>query len=249
MLTFDFNSVWHLLLGMWWPLVRILALMMTAPIYSSRNIPVRYKVLAGIVITAVVAPGLPPAPEGDFLMLLLQQILVGAVLGFSVQLVFAAVEMAGDFIGLQIGLGFATLVDPVNSHQTPVTGSFFSILAMLVFLSMNGHLMLIAQVADSFTVIPISSDVTAGFNFLTLTHWGSEVFRLGFMLAMPVVTTILICNIALGVLARIAPQLSIFSVGFALTLSVGMLMLMVSLPYLAAPLERALSSPLWLQAR
>ncbi len=249
-MSFSFDTLAALFAAMFWPFVRMLALFSSAPILSNRAIPMRVRVLLALLITIVVAPNVaPPPPGADPFGLLLQQLLVGFVVGFSMRIVFAAIEYAGDVAGLQIGLGFAMFVDPTNSRQTPLIGSFLNLLAMLVFLSINGHLMLIASLVESFQVVPLSGPIGGGFDFLSIANWGAEMFRIGFTLALPIITAILLVNISLGVMARVAPQLSIFSVGFSLTLMIGLVMLYWLLPYFAVPLEQHLSTPLWMKTR
>ena len=141
--------------------------------------------------------------------MLLQQVMIGLVLGFVVTIVFSAIEMAGDFIGLQMGLSFATFVDPQTSGQTPLVGSFLGILAALVFLTIDGHLLLIAAIVDSFQVLPIGTDMGGIFNQDDLLRWGSDMFRIGLHLALPPLAAILLSNLALGVLTRSAPQLNL----------------------------------------
>lgn len=249
-MSFSFDTLAGLFATMFWPFVRMLALFSSAPILSNRAIPMRVRVLLALLITFVVAPNVtPPPPGADPFGLLLQQLLVGFVVGFSMRIVFAAIEYAGDVAGLQIGLGFAMFVDPTNSRQTPLIGSFLNLLAMLIFLSINGHLMLIASLVESFQVVPLAGPIGGGFDFLSIANWGAEMFRIGFTLALPIITAILLVNISLGVMARVAPQLSIFSVGFSLTLMVGLVMLYWLLPYFAVPLEQHLSTPLWMKTR
>jgi flagellar biosynthetic protein FliR len=229
-----------------WPFVRVMALIMSAPILSSRSTPARVKIGLGILIAFTVSPLVSPAPEGaDVVILLIQNVLVGVIIGFSLRLIFAAIEFAGDIAGLQIGLGFALLIDPMSSRQTPLIGNFFGVLASLVFLAINGHLMLITQLVESFTVIPLHSQSLNIINFSVIVSWGSELFKIALLLSLPVVIVLLIVNITLGIMARVAPQLSIFSVGFSLSLVVGLLVLWASLPYFAAPFEHYFSTPLW----
>jgi flagellar biosynthetic protein FliR len=161
------------------------------------------------------------------------------------RLIFAAIDFAGDIAGLQIGLGFALLIDPMSSRQTPLMGNFFGILASLVFLSINGHLILIVQLVESFNVIPPSSETLHAINFSIIVSWGGELFKIALLLSLPVIVVLLMVNISLGIMARVAPQLSIFSVGFSLSLVIGLFVLWASLPYFAAPFERYLSTPLW----
>ncbi|WP_028312546.1 flagellar biosynthetic protein FliR [Derxia gummosa] len=255
MVSFSFEQVWNLLVQFWWPFVRLLALFGTAPVLSHRSIPTRFRVLGALVLAIVLAPAIPDAAtvsNGGALEnvgTLLRQLMVGFVIGFSMRLVFAAVEYAGDLAGLQMGLSFATFVDPQNARQTPLLGSFLSLFATMLFLSADGHLMLIAQLAESFRVIPVLGPVTAGFDLLGIASWGSQLFTIGFNLALPVIVAILVCNMALGVMARVAPQLSIFNVGFAVTLLVGLFIVAMMLPLLGAPLDRLFNDPLWTRVR
>ncbi|WP_424192105.1 flagellar biosynthetic protein FliR [Ampullimonas aquatilis] len=233
-----------------WPFVRILSLFTFAPVLSQRNIPQRVKLASAVVLTIVIAPLIPdfarPVLQDIYsvqgIVLLAEQLLVGFVMGFSLKLVFAAMETAGEFIGLQMGISFATFVDPQNARPTPIIGSLMNILAMLVFLGLNGHLSLIMSIAESFTVVPISSDAHAGFNWLALTQQGGQLFALGLHLALPIIAVIMICNMALAVLARSAPQINIFSISFAITMLAGLFALFAMLPGLSQLLETALGT-------
>lgn len=248
MISLNFSQIWEVFSALWWPFVRFMALIMSAPILSSRAMPLRVKILLGFLLATTIAPLVTaPVPNSDFLLLLIQNILVGIIIGFSLRLIFAAIEFAGDIAGLQIGLGFALLIDPMSSRQTPLIGNFFGVLASLVFLAINGHLMLIIQLVESFKVIPLNGEGLQLINFSVVVSWGSELFKIALLLSLPVVVVLLIVNISLGIMARIAPQLSIFSVGFSLSLVVGLLVLWVSLPYFAAPFERYLATPLWVK--
>jgi flagellar biosynthetic protein FliR len=227
-----------------WPFVRILALLGTAPILHDQTVAARVKIGLAIAITILVAPTLPaPAVRlgsGDALFVLVQQLLIGAALGFAMRIVFAAVEMAGDQIGLQMGLSFAGFIDPQSGAPSPLLGSFLGLLAALIYLSLNGHLHLIAALVESFTVWPIAPTGTAAIDVARLVGWGGAVFRLGLHLALPVLATMLLVNLALGVLARSAPQLNIFAVGFPATLLAGFAVLIATLPHFGPALQRAL---------
>lgn len=246
MISLSFNQLWEPFAALWWPFVRIMALLMTAPIFSARSVPGRVKILLGLVIAFTIAPLVAAPPPGtDFLLLLAQNMLVGSIIGFSLRIIFSAVELAGDLAGLQIGLGFALLFDPLSSRQSPLIGSFFGLLTSLIFLSINGHLMLITQLVESFSVVPLSGHSLAQLDVITVAGWGSELFKIALLLALPVVVVLLIVNLTLGIMARVAPQLSIFSIGFSVSLIAGLVTLTLTLPYLAAPIEHYLSTPLW----
>lgn len=212
-----------------WPFVRALALLMTAPLISHASVPNRVKVGLAFAIAIVVAPLVPPnlpspaSPEA--LGTLVYQVAVGAVIGLSARLAFAAVELAGEMIGLQMGLSFATFIDPQNSQPAPLIGSFLGLIAMLVFLAVDGHLALVGSLAESFRVSPASF-----LDMKAVVRWGSEMFRFGLHISLPVVAAMLVANIALAILVRAAPQLNLFSVGFPATLLIGLLVMATSLP-------------------
>ena len=143
------------------PLSRILGLLATAPVFNNAALPVRMRLIAGLAITLALAPALPPLPALPAsswlgLIVLGQQILIGVLLGFALRITFAAVDVAGELIGLQMGLSFATFFDPTSGGQTPVVAEFLGLLTALVFLAMNGHLLALSVLAESFTLLPVS---------------------------------------------------------------------------------------------
>ena len=225
-----------------YPLVRILAFIAAAPLWSTAGIPRRTRVILGLCVTIALVPALPTMPAvapGSLtgLWILAQQMLIGIGMGFAARIVFSAVDMAGEFIGAQMGLGFATAYDPLSSSQTPVISEFLSLIGLLLFLSLNGHLIYIATLAQSFYAIPVSANPLGAASWLNLVELGSKIFSAGLLLALPVVIALMITNIALAVLTRSAPQLNIFALGFPLTLTGGFVALAISMNYLAVPLQ------------
>ena len=219
------------------PLARILALVASAPVIGNRQVPARVKIGLGLLITFLIAPTLniPPDIEpssGAGLFIMLQQILLGLAMGFSMRLIFTAVEMAGDIMGMQMGLGFASFYDPVNATNTQIVAQFLGIIAVLLFLSLNGHLYMLDALAESFQIFPISTQMPSAHALHTLTLWGGSIFAHALRLALPLIGALLITNLALGILTRSAPQLNIFAIGFPVTLAVGFVMLALTLPYL-----------------
>lgn len=236
-----------------YPLVRILSFIAAAPLWSTAGIPRRTRLILGLCITMALVPALPAMPAvapGSIngLWILLQQMLIGIGMGFAARIVFSAVDMAGELIGAQMGLGFATSYDPMSSSQTPVISEFLGLIGLLLFLSLNGHLIYIATLAQSFYAIPVSATPLGAASWLNLAELGSKIFSAGLLLALPVIIALMITNTALAVLTRAAPQLNIFALGFPLTLTGGFVALAISMNYLAAPLqalyEFALSSML-----
>jgi flagellar biosynthetic protein FliR len=143
-------------------------------------------------------------------------------------------------IGLQMGLSFAVFIDPQNSTQSPIVGSFLSMILTLLFLAINGHLMMISAVVDSFRAVPIGIDARHTYHWLQLASAGSQVFVSGLQIAMPIIGAMMLANLTLGVLTRTAPQLNLFAVGFPVTLIVGLLMLLLGMSYLMPELEKVL---------
>lgn len=240
------SDQWVSWLGLYfWPLLRVLALIATAPILSERSVPKRVKVGLGIIVTFVIAPSLPPVDvplfSANALWLALQQILIGIALGFTMQFAFAAIRTCGEIIGLQMGLSFATFVDPGSNLNMPILARILDMLAMLLFLVFNGHLWLISLLVDTFHTLPIGGEPINSNAFLALTRAGVMIFLNGLMLALPIITLLLTVNLALGMLNRMTPQLSVFVIGFPITLTVGILLMAALMPLVAPFCEHLFS--------
>lgn len=232
--------------GLLWPLTRILGMIAIAPLFSHTTIPMRFKVALGVFITLAIMPSLPPLPDIDMFSLhgvaiLVQQLLIGVAIGFTMRVAFAAVDMAGHFCAMSMGLGFATFFDQQSRGQTTALTQLFVMVAMLFFLSLDGHLMLIVAVTESFTTMPISLDPSGGVNFVRIVTWAERIFSTGLHLALPVIAALLIANLALGILSRTAPQLNLFGIGFPITISIGLIVIALAFPRMAVPLERLIS--------
>jgi flagellar biosynthetic protein FliR len=249
MLAFTTAQLEALVAAGLWPAVRLLALFATLPVLSHRALPRQAKIGLALAIAFVLAPVLPEPPAVPLgspaaLALLAQQAAVGAALGFAVRLALAAVELAGETIGLQMGLSFAGFFDLSNPQGSNAAGSLISLAATLLFLGMDGHLLAIGGLAESFAAFPVGGPgpglATAG----ELARAGGRVFEIGLSLALPMITVMLFANLALGVIARAAPQLNIFSFGFPFSIALGLAALYLTLPYLADPLQRAIASGL-----
>ena len=218
-----------------WPFVRILALIATAPIVGHMSVPVRVKIGLAAFITVIVAPTLGPLPPPTVfsaagIWILVNQFLIGAALGLTMQVVFGAIELTGGVIGLQMGLGFATFFDPGSSGASDVLSRYLNAIAMLAFLALDAHLQMIAALVATFQSVPISSELLNAPGWRTLVEWGGTLFSAGLLLALPVVAAVLIANLALGILNRAAPQIGVFQIGFPLTMLVGLLLVQLMLP-------------------
>jgi len=237
-----------------WPFVRILALLATAPVIGDPVVPRQVKVALSALLALVLAPGVAGAADVPLMSLpgawvTAQQVLIGVAIGFTMRIVFTAVQAAGEYIGLQMGLSFATFFDPASGGQTAVVARFLYMLAALIFLAVDGHLHLIALLAQSFDSVPVARNGLAGAGWMVVARAAQDIFTTGLMLALPVVTALLILNLAMGILNRASPQFSIFAVGFPLTLLAGVAMLYLLVPQLGAFLDVRFSSALDLVGR
>ncbi|KQN56637.1 flagellar type III secretion system protein FliR [Erwinia sp. E602] len=245
MIQFDSSQLLFWISQFFWPLARVLALIMTAPLLSEKSISRKVKLGLGVMITWVLIPSLPPTNVTLFSVggfwLLIQQILIGVATGFTLQLAFAAVRTAGEVIGLQMGLSFATFFDPGSRLNMPVLARFLDMLAMLLFLTFNGHLWLISLLADSFHTLPVGGEPLNSHAFFALTNAAGLIFLNGLKLALPLITLLLTLNLSLGLLNRVAPQLSVFAIGFPITLTLGMVFIILMMPLLAPFCEHLFS--------
>ncbi len=243
MITFTSAQLDAWLAMFMYPLARILAVVTTAPVFNNAGLNAQFRLVVGLTISFAMVPALPAMPvvaPGSWqgIAVLGQQILIGTLLGFTLRLVFSAVEMAGELIGLQMGLSFASFYDPQSNSQAPVISNILGLLTTLLFLSLNGHLLTLSVLAETFSLLPVTTTPFAAKGLAAILAWSATIFSAGLMLALPLIAALLIANIALGVLARIAPQLNIFAVGFPVTMIAGFTMLTLSLPYLGAAMER-----------
>ncbi|WP_340617495.1 flagellar biosynthetic protein FliR [Xenorhabdus entomophaga] len=242
MIPFDSETLSRLVSDFFWPLVRLLALFSIAPIFSEKQMPIKVRIGLALAITALLVPGLPASQIPVFsvpgIWVLIQQILIGMALGLTIQIAFAVVRHAGEVLGLQMGLSFATFFDPTGGPNMPILARILNMLMMLLFLAFDGHLWLLSILADTFYSIPIQSTQLNPKGFLLLAQSASLIFVNGMMLALPMITLLLVLNLSLGMLNRMTPQLSVFVVGFPLTLTVGIFTLSLLFPTLVPFTER-----------
>ncbi len=225
-----------------WPLTRILGLIAAAPLFGNPSFPRSAKVGLGVLLAMIIAPTVPALPAADPLsmagfLILLQEMLIGLAMGFSMRIVFAAIEMAGEVASMTMGLGFATVFDPMSRGRSSAVSQFIALVGTLTFLSVNGHLVLLEVLAESFISLPIAATPMSAAMPYQLVKWGATIFTVGLQLSLPIVAALLITTVALGILTRAAPQLNIFGIGFPISLGVGLLLISQTLPYLTGPLQ------------
>lgn len=224
-----------------WTLFRVAAMFMVAPLFGARYIPTRVRVTLAFACSIAIFPMLPPGPDvapfsAQALLLVAQQILIGIAAGFILQLVFDAIVIGIQTVSMSMGLGFAIFIDSQNGVQVPVLSQLHLLLAMLLFLSFDGHLMIVALIVDSFQLLPVSAGGLSPEAFWTVASWGTTLFIGAVKVALPAATAVLIVNMSIGVISRAAPTLNLFAIGLPLTIVVGLIVLIITLPSLEVSL-------------
>ena len=233
---------------MWWPALRVSGFVLTAPAAGELVVPGRVKIVLTLALAFLLAP-LVQVPAGlsifsaAGMLAAVLELLIGVSIGMVVQLTFEALVFAGQSISLTMGLGFATLVDPQRGAQVPVLGQMFMIFGTLIYLSINGHLMLLGALAESFHTLPIGAHLGRDF-LLSVVLWGARVFDTGLLIALPAVIALVIVNLALGVVTRAAPQLNLFGIGFTITLLSGFFVLLSGLEGIMSGIAALIDSAL-----
>ncbi len=232
-----------------WPFLRTLAMFTAAPVFSQRAIPMRVKVglafLVAVCAQAVLDQPVVHVNSPDALACVVQQVGIGLAIGFSARLVIAAMEVAGEFIGLQMGLSFASFFDPTSGAQLSAVARFLVQIFTLFFIVVNGHLFVLMAVVNSFEAFPVNGSFLQAVAQMRIHELGGAVFSSALWIALPMMALLLFVNLTMGVIARIAPQMNVFAIGFPITLTVGMLGITATLPMMEQPfmsmIERTLA--------
>ncbi|RHW75993.1 flagellar biosynthetic protein FliR [Colwellia sp. RSH04] len=212
------------------PFTRISALVMAMIGLGSKTLPGRIKLFLSVMVTIAVMPAIPPSNVGELLsfstvIVILQQIVIGTMLGFVTIMVVNTFTMAGQIIAMQSGLGFASLVDPASGMNVPAIGQFFLILSSLLFWVMDGHLAYLQFIVASFDTLPIPTEHLSSIKYREIVEWGSWMFATALSLALAPLTAMLLINFSFGIMTRAAPQLNIFAIGFPITMTAGLIIM------------------------
>jgi flagellar biosynthetic protein FliR len=230
-----------------WPFLRIGACLMVAPVFGAKTIPGRARLAVAAALTVLLAPlvKIPAGLEmlsGDGVVITIQQLIIGVALGFAVQIIFDAVVMGGQLLANSMGLSFAMNVDPLHGTSTPVLGQFYMIIVTLTFLALNGHLILIESLLQSFTLLPIGIHGLGHDGLWMLVNFGSTLFSGALMISLPGLAAMLIVNFGFGIMSRAAPTLNLFAVGFPATLALGLIIVLLGMPAVQSSFIRLLES-------
>jgi len=224
-----------------WPFTRISAALLVAPFFSARSVSVRIRIVLAAALTFVIYPlyewPVIDVLSGEGFILFLHQIALGLLMGFVLQIAFAAISAAGDYIAISMGLSFAMMSDPNNGHQTPILSQLFVLIGTLLFLAVGAHLVLLEMLLDSFRLIPVDEVVLSQELLSNFMRWTSIIFTGGMMIALPAMMTLLVKNMAMGVISRAAPSLNVFAVGFPAAMLVGFVSLVILMPSMTTGMQ------------
>lgn len=223
--------------------IRMTGLFVIAPIFGRRNIPVYFKIgfsffLALMLVNTVTVPDMSKYTDiFQFAFLVFKEFITGVTIGYVCYLVFTAIYVAGQLIDMQIGFGMVNVIDPLSNIQVPITSNFYSILAMLIFLTVNGHHVLIRAIYNSYTSIPLGGALFSKNLMNDVLNVFGNIFVIGFKIAAPITAAILISDIALGVISKTIPQINVFVVGMPLKIILGIVVMIVTIPMFIMLLE------------
>jgi len=229
-------------------LLRVSALLIVAPIFGHRNYLARAKIILAATVSLVVFPlvarSAPEIPEGlyPYALIMLKEVAMGVALGFAVLLLFVGIQFAGQLVGLQMGFGIVNVIDPQSSNQVSIIGQYLNILAVLILLTTNGHHMILKGLVSSFDVVPLGGvelKASVAAKMIVLT---SQAFIVAVKIAAPILLSLFLVSVALGILARTVPQMNVFIVGFPVQIAVGLTALIVALPMFFVLLGRLMGS-------
>lgn len=245
--TFTYDGFLQWWGSFFWPMIRIGAFLFLMPVISSRAIPTRIKLIIALILTFTIAPSVemthaidPFSNEGVWMAV--EQAGIGLAMGLVFLVVFQSFVLAGQMMANSMGLGFASLVDPVTGVNSPVTAQLHTVIISLLFVVLNGHLMVVQLLIDSFQQMPLNGHFLSTLTLKAIVDWTSHLFIWAMMISLPVVTALLLVNIALGVVSKAAPTLNVFSIGFVITILGGILLMWWLLPQLTLKFQWFMSA-------
>ncbi|MHB8170463.1 MAG: flagellar biosynthetic protein FliR [Thermincolia bacterium] len=217
-------------------LARVTGIFTTAPIFSTRGIPPQVKIglsaLVALIIFPVIKHPVHPLPDDiwNFGLLVAGELMVGLIIGFAAQMIFAGIQLAGMMIDMQMGFAIVNVMDPMHGAPIPLIGNFKYILALLLFLSTNGHHLVLSALYHSYQLLPLSTFSFSGSLVAHMMKMAAGVFVLAVKISLPVVGALFVVDIALGLIARTVPQMNVFIVGLPIKIAVGLVVILLSLP-------------------
>lgn len=248
-MNWPLDVILDFLASLLWPFSRVGAMFMTMALFGTQNVPQRVRLLLALSFTIAIRPVLPPMPDVALfsiggMLITAQQVMIGIVMGFITQIFLNTFILAGQVVGMQTSLGFASMVDPVNGQQVPVVGQFFLMLSIMLFLAIDGHLAMMKMLVQSFHTLPVGETLEA-LKYRQVADWTQWIFTTALAMTMSALIALLLINFSFGIMTRAAPQLNVFALGFPITMVSGLLIIWLTmgtvLTHFEAQWSRALS--------
>lgn len=214
---------------------RLASMVAFSPILGSGTVPVTVKTgfsfLLSILVFPIVSRSFPVLPEstGAFWILIGREVMIGVLIGVVGNLMFSAVQLSGQIFGMQVGFGIVNVIDPMTEEQISILGQFEFIFAVLIFLSFNGHHVMLRIIAESYQILPMNAFYFSENLGYSMIGWLSKMFIIAFKIGMPIIFTLLLVSVSMGLLARTVPQMNVFIVGLPIQIFVGLFVLAASL--------------------
>lgn len=233
-MTMTSTMLLHWIYGYFFPFFRIAAMLMVMPVFGSQLIPMQIRLVFALLLTMMVAPLLSVESVVAFLswrtfIIIFQQLLIGIAAGLVFQFVFQVFIFAGQIIAMQSGLGFASMIDPASNVTVPLVSQFYLLIITMIFLSLNGHIVLLQVIVQSFDLFPISTKGFSGEQIRSFVQFGSVLFSGATVIALPATLVLLLINLIFSVITRASPQFNIFTVGFGLTLIASLIVIYLTI--------------------
>ena len=233
-MQYEVGVIFQFLADLMLPFMRISGMFAAMIGVSAKTMPPPVRALLAAFLALIIMPVVEPVPIDNLVglgtfMEIIRQLLIGVAMGFISMMVLNTFVLAGQIVAMQTGLGFASIVDPVNGINVPAVGQFYLILATLLFWTMDGHLSMIQMVVASFDAFPIGGAWFTGEQLREIAHWGAWMFISAVTLSLAPIVSLLIVNLAFGVMTKATPQLNIFSIGFSIAQITGLLVIWITL--------------------
>ena len=225
-------------------LIRASGLFIIAPVFSNRAVTTKVKVSIVLVLTVVLMSALnnvtltPVSSMIELAGLAFRELLVGAIIGLVFMLLFMGVQGAGSIVGYQMGMYIASALDPMTQGQTSLVGTFWTLLATLVFLTINGHHLVITALVDSYRVMPPGQVLMNGSVGELIIKYTAYVFVIALKIASPIIVTLFLVDVSMGTVAKMMPTMNVFFVGFPVKIFAGLLVMALSMPIFKYVLEK-----------
>lgn len=221
--------------------VRIIGLLAVAPVFGHQAVPTQFKAGFSLLLAIVLYPAIPITLSATtdlipYVILVVRELIMGMILGFFARFIFFAVQFCGEVIGIDIGFSVVNIIDPVSSQQVSVIGTFQNLLALVIFLTINGHYAILQALAASFRMVPLGGVQLTPMLGTSIIALAGGVFLMAIKLVAPILSALFLTSLALGILARTVPQMNVFVVGFPLKIGVGIGMILITLPLFGAVL-------------